>query len=103
MIIDVFSKYGFAIPLKKKSGVAVANALRNLFKKHPSPAMLWTDKGKEFYNTHVAEVLRKNNIHILYSTQNEEKASVAERWNRTIKRNMWKVFFNKQYKKVYRY
>ena len=53
--------------------------------------MLWTDKGKEFYNKNVAELLRKNNIH-LYSTENEEKASVVERWNRTIKTKMWKYF-----------
>ena len=91
MIIDVFSKYGYAIPLKTKTGIAVADALKNLFKKHSPPAMLWTDKGKEFYNKHVAGVLKKNNIR-LYSTQNEEKASVVERWNRTIKRNMWKYF-----------
>ena len=84
MIIDVFSKYGFAKPLKTKTGIAVADALKNLFKKHSSPAMLWKDKGKEFYNKHVAEVLQKHNIH-LYSTQNEEKALVVERWNRTIK------------------
>lgn len=28
----------------------------------------------------------------MYSTQNEEKSSVCERWNRTIKTNMWKQF-----------
>ena len=55
--------------------------------------MLWTDKGKEFYNKHVAEVLRKNNIR-LYSTQNEEKSSVVKRCV---------SIFGKQYKKVYRY
>ena len=91
MIIDVFSKYGFAIPLKTKTGMAVADALKGLFKKQSPPAMLWADKGKEFYNKHVAEVLRKYNIH-LYSTENEEKASVVERWNRTIKTQMWKYF-----------
>ena len=92
MIIDVFSKYGWAIPLKTKTGIAVADALKKFFKKQsPPPAMLWSDKGKEFYNKHVAEELRKNNIK-LYSTENEEKASVVERWNRTIKTNMWKYF-----------
>ena len=45
------------IPLKTKNGIAVADALKILFKKHPPPVMLWTDKGKEFYNKHVAEVL----------------------------------------------
>ena len=28
----------------------------------------------------------------LYSTENEEKSSVVERWNRTIKNKMWKQF-----------
>ena len=33
------------LDLKTKTGIAVADALKNLFKKHPPPAMLWTDKG----------------------------------------------------------
>ena len=33
----------------------------------------------------------KNKI-TLYSTENEEKSSVCERWNRTIKGKMWKQF-----------
>ena len=28
----------------------------------------------------------------MYSTENEEKPSVLERWNRTIKQRMWKQF-----------
>ena len=28
----------------------------------------------------------------MYSTENEEKSSVVERWNRTIKTKMWKQF-----------
>ena len=37
------------------------------------------------------ELLRKHGVE-LYSTENEEKSSVVERWNRTIKRIMWKYF-----------
>ena len=37
------------------------------------------------------ELLEKNNI-TLYSTENEGKSSVCERWNRTIKTKMWKQF-----------
>ena len=37
------------------------------------------------------ELLGKNNI-TLYSAENEEKSSVCERWNRTIKTKMWKQF-----------
>ena len=39
-------------------------------------------KEKEFYNKNVK----------LYSTENEEKSSVVERWNRTIKTKTWKRF-----------
>ena len=37
------------------------------------------------------ELLEKNGIK-LHSTENEEKSSVCERWNRTIKTKMWKQF-----------
>ena len=35
------------------------------------------------------ELLEKNGIK-LYSTENEVKSSVCDRWNRTIKTKMWK-------------
>ena len=90
MIIDVFSKYGWIIPLKTKTGLEVAKSFKELFKTR-TPSRLWTDKGREFYNKPVKQLLHKNNV-ILYSTENEEKSSIVERWNRTIKRNMWKYF-----------
>ena len=37
------------------------------------------------------ELLQKHNI-TLYPTENEEKSSVCERWNRIIKTKMWKQF-----------
>ena len=49
------------------------------------------DKGKEFYNKHVKDLLEKHSVQ-MYSTENEEKSSVCERWNRTIKNKMWKQF-----------
>ena len=92
-VIDVFSKYGWIVPIKNKTGLNVANAIKLIFDKDGKrkPTRLWTDKGKEFYNKTVKNLLEKNNI-ILYSTENEEKSSVVERWNRTMKRNMWKYF-----------
>ena len=55
------------------------------------PKVLWVDKGKEYYNRNVLYLLAKNDIKI-YSTENEEKSSVCERWNRTIKTKMYKQF-----------
>ena len=47
---------------------------------------MWVDKGKEFYNKDVKDSIE------LYSTKNEEKSSVVERWIRTMKEKMWKYF-----------
>ena len=35
MIMDVFSKYGWGIPLKTKTGLEVSKAFKDLWKKHP--------------------------------------------------------------------
>ena len=77
-------------PVEKQDGKEVAGELTTLFK-IAVPSRLWTDKGTEFYNQHVRQVLDANNV-TLHSTENEEKSSVAERWNRTMKRIMWKYF-----------
>ncbi len=90
-VIDIFSKYGWIVPLKNKTGKSVAKAFTSIFQQGRVPTRLWTDKGKEFYNDIVKKLLKKHNI-LLYSTENEEKSSVVERWNRTMKRNMWKYF-----------
>ena len=85
LVIDIFSKYGWIIPLKDKKGETVAKALKTIFKER-KPEKLWTDKGKEFYNKNVKDLVE------LYSTENEEKSSIVERWIRTIKEKMWKYF-----------
>ena len=89
-IIDIFSKYGWLVPLKDKKGTTVRDAFRTVFKDR-TPKKLWTDKGSEFYNREVKELLQKHGVEI-YSTENEEKSSVVERWNRTMKEKMFKYF-----------
>ena len=96
MVLDRFSKYGWIVPLKTKTGLEVSKAFESIFKKSKGkaqgkPKKLWVDKGKEYYNKNMLDLLAKNNIEI-YSTENEEKSSVCERWNRTIKEKMYKRF-----------
>ena len=91
MVIDVFSKYGWIITLKDKKGESIMNAFKTIFKEGRKPQYLWVDKGKEFYNKDLKDLLEKHNIQ-MYSTENEEKSSVVERWNRTIKSKMWRQF-----------
>ena len=91
MVLDMFSKYGWIVPLKDKKGETVTKAFKTIFKEGHKPQYLWTDKGKKYYKKHIKDLLQKHNI-TLYSTENEEKSSVCERWNRTIKTKMWKQF-----------
>ena len=54
--------------------------------------------GKEFYNVGVQKVLKKHDINH-YSTYSVLKASIVERFNRTLKEKMWKMFtLNGSYK-----
>ena len=100
MVINVFSKYGWIVSLKSKTGVDVADALNKIFSSDQgSPgsasnrrcSKMWVDKGLEFYNKHVEALLSLLGIQ-LYSTENEEKSFVVERWNRTMKEKMFKYF-----------
>ena len=85
-VIDILSKYGWLVPLKDKTGKSVALALKTIFKER-KPEKMWVDKGKEFYNKDVKELVE------LYSTENEEKSSVVERWIRTMKEKNVEIFY----------
>ena len=91
-VIDTFSKYVWSKPLKKKDGKCVSKAFEEIIKDalkigHKSPNLLHTDKGLEFINQNFKDVLTKYNIK-LYHTENEEKSSIIERYNRTQNEKM---------------
>jgi len=98
-VIDVLSKQAWAVPLKTKSGNEVAVAIAKILRDDKRcPNNLQTDKGKEFYNANMLKLLKKHNINH-YSTYSVMKASVVERFNRTLKNAMWKMFtLNGNYK-----
>ena len=62
--------------------------MRGLFQKIISkgrkPNKIWVDQGSEFYNNFFEDFLKINNIE-MYSTYNEGKSVVAERFIRTLK------------------
>lgn len=97
--IDVFSKKGYAIPIKNKSANEVLEALKKLFKKARPIIHIQTDEGKEFYNSKVQNFFKENKIHH-YSSKSELKASVVERFNRTLRGRLFRLF---TYKKAYKY
>ena len=89
--IDVFSRLAGAIPLKNKSAAEVSRALDDLFK-DKSPARLQTDKGKEFLNSEVKRVLKDHRVHHFTSENENIKASIVERWNRTLRNTLHRYF-----------
>lgn len=89
--IDVFSKYAWAIAIKTKKADDVLFAFQQVLKSGRKPKKIQADKGSEFFNTKFRDLLGKNSI-LLYSTHSDKKASVVERFNRTLKERMWRYF-----------
>jgi len=84
-VVDVFSKYAWSIPLKDKTGITTLNAFKQIVQSSKrKPKHIWVDKGKEFYNKHIDEWIKENNI-VRYSTYGEHKSAVVERFNRILK------------------
>lgn len=62
------------------------------------PKNIHSDEGKEFFNKNFASLMKKNEINH-YHTYSKMKASIVERFNRTLKNKMWKQFsLNGNYK-----
>jgi len=83
LAISVFSRYAYAIPLRSKRGVEVAQAIESILEKD-SYKKIQTDRGSEFVNPHVAKVLEKYST-LLYHSHSPIKAALAERLIRTIR------------------
>ena len=97
-VIDVFSKRAWCIPLKSKSAASLVAAFRRLLNdvNNNRPTTLQTDKGSEFLNRPLQRLLKEYGVHH-FATHNEEtKASVVERFNRSLKTRMWRYFTKKQ-------
>ena len=89
-VIDLFSKYAWVIPLKDKKGVNIVHAFQKILKQsNKKPNKIWVDKGSELYNNVFKEWLKDNDIK-RYSTQNEGKSVVAERFIRPFSNKIYK-------------
>ena len=82
-VIDILSKYAWAVPLKDKIGVSSADDSNR------KPNKIWVDKGSDFYNNFFKKWLKDNDIE-MYSIHNEGKSVVAERFIRTLKTKIYK-------------
>ena len=80
--IDLFNKYAFVVPLKDKKGVTIVNAFQSILSNSKrNPNKISVAQGRKW--------LKDNNIE-MYSTYNEGKSVVAERFIRTFKNKIYK-------------
>ena len=86
--IDLFSKYAWVASLKGKRGITIVNAFEKIISKGCKPNKIWVDQGGEFYNNFFKRFLRINNIEI-YSTYNERKSVLAQRFIRALKNKIF--------------
>ena len=96
-VIDIFTKYAWAIPLKNKSGLSITNGFKIVLSEHPQggseprqPEKLWVDRGSEVHNKTFKSLLKEygtgkatSGIE-LYSTYSDLKAVFIRRFNRTL-------------------
>ena len=90
---DLFSKYVWIVPVKDKKGVRIVNVFQKIISKGRKPNKIWVEQGSEFYDNSFEDFLKINNIE-MYSTYNEKKSVIAEKFIRTHDRflNIWQLF-----------
>lgn len=95
-VIDVFSKYAFARAMKKKDSTTVIKCFESIFTEaNSTPRHIQSDKGTEFVSKVARDYFKSKNINY-YTTNNPDiKASIVERFQRTLKMKMWRYFTHK--------
>ena len=85
IIIDNYSKYLWAIPLKNKHSQTITNEFSNIIATSKrKPLKIESDRGKEWYNSIFQDFLKSKNIHH-YSRFTDKGPSIAERVIRTLR------------------
>ena len=85
-VIVIYSKYAWVIPSEDKKGIKITDAFQKILKE-PSRKRnrIWVDKDSEFYTIGHIE---------MYSTHNEGKFVVSERFIRTLKNKIYKYMIS---------
>ena len=79
---------------KRQKIVSIINEFQSILDSPKrKPNKIWVDQGSEFYKTAFKKWLKDNDIS-MYSTHNEGKSVVAERFIRTLKNKIYKHMKN---------
>ena len=66
-VIDIFTKYAWAIPLMKESGSSKTDGFKGILSEGRKPEMLCVERGSEFFNKLFESLLKEYETE-LYST-----------------------------------
>ncbi len=93
-IIDVYSKFGWAFPLKAKSGMDVSSTLSSLFFMLGPPQIFQSDNGEEFINKEMDALIKEFDISFLHSRpRHPQTQGQVERFNQTLTRSLQKFIY----------
>ena len=96
-VIDAFSKYAWVRPLKDKTAATLTTVMKDILEKSGRrPLYVMSDKGSEFVNRSFKAMLKSFDV-VFYTSQNEEtKAAIVERLQRTFKSKMFRYFTDRR-------
>ena len=99
-VIDVFTKYGYSIPMKTKSSRETAESFEQVLK-HNQPKTLQVDRDKAYLGKPFQDMLKKYEIK-MFHTNTHLKSSIVERWNQTLLNTIYKSFTAKNTRTWYK-
>ena len=89
-VIDIFTKCSWIIPLKDERGITINNDFQKILdESNRKPNIIWIDKGSKFYNRTMKSEIEESEIE-MYSTHDEGKSVVAERFIKISKNEIHK-------------
>ena len=88
-VLDLFTRWVLAIPMKRATGEEVSKALfKNVFCMFGKPKEVISDNGSEFMNTTAQNMLKKWNIRFHYTGGYQPQACPVERYHRFMNSTM---------------
>jgi len=90
--IDVFTKRAWAVPTKTKTGREVSQAFEKISTDGYKPNIVQSNKGTAFLNSTFQSMLKRQNIKFYTSENKDIKAAVVERFNKTLRTEMYRYF-----------
>ncbi len=93
LVVDVFSRFAWTVPLQNKTALTVLSGFRQLFKTTDRRcAVLISDKGREINNNVVNKFLKDHGIEYFHTQNPQTKCTIAERLIRTLRLWMQRYF-----------